>query len=256
MNRRLITIVVALALAVAGTLAVLVYVRHADDRALAGKKATSILVAAKPVPAGTTVDILKSGGYLRVERYPVESVPADALSSLNDTDLASRVLGVNLKQGEMLTRPLLVDKGNAQAFSIPDGKIAVTVALNEPQRVAGYIKPGSKVVVFVTYKVIGSNDKLKGDPTRTKTLLRDIEVLSVSLAGSGNPSGGTAQSGSLDSKYMVTLAVKQNEAEWLVWGATGPQGGTQSTSLYLALQSDTSQLSDNSPGASSFTVDR
>jgi pilus assembly protein CpaB len=255
MNRRLVTIAVALALAVVGTLAVLVYVRQADARAVAGKKAVGVLVAARAAPAGTPVALLRSGGYLRLVRYPVESVPGDALTSVGDPDLATRVLGIDLKQGQILTRPLLVDRGDSQAFTIPDGKIAVTVALNEPERVAGYLKPGSKVVVFVTYKITGSKGQGNNDATRTKTLLKDIEVLSVSLAGSGG-SGSSGQASSLDAKYMVTLAVSQNEAEWLVWGATGPQGGAQSGSLYLGLQSDASQLSDNSPGASSFTVDR
>lgn len=228
MTRRLVTIVVAIGLGLAGTIAVLLYVKGADDRAVAGKRATAVLVAGRTIPAGTPISALVSGGYLRTERFPADSVPPDAVGSVGQLP-ADNVVRDNVPAGELLRSTVVVPRGSTSAFTVPNGKIAVSVQLSDPQRVAGYVKPGSKVVVFST----GIGADPKGKQAGTRTLLIDVEVLSVGAASS-NASGS-----------LVTLAVTQQEAERLIYSAGG---------LYLGLEGDASNLSPSSPGVTALTL--
>ena len=81
MNRRIVLIVVAVVLAIFGTVAVYGYAHNADKRAVADGRAVKVLIATKRVPAGTSwADAVKSGN-LSVQNVPASSRPVDALSS-------------------------------------------------------------------------------------------------------------------------------------------------------------------------------
>ena len=62
MVRRILTIALAIVLAIIGTGAVLLYVKQADKRALAGQKAVTVLVAAQQIPAGTPASTALADG--------------------------------------------------------------------------------------------------------------------------------------------------------------------------------------------------
>src|SRR4051794_17131756 len=114
MNRRLVTIVIALVLAGAGTLGVFAYVQRADDRAVAGNRPVAVLVAARSIPAGTSIDRLQAGGFLRTRNYPAVSVPDDALSQITP-DLKRLVMSGTVRQGELITVSQMAEKGESQA---------------------------------------------------------------------------------------------------------------------------------------------
>jgi pilus assembly protein CpaB len=66
-------------------------------------------------------------------------------------------------------------------LTIPDGKMAMSVQLTDPERVAGFVVPGSDVAIFATIGVTyhnngpqnGANDEL------TQLLLSRVPVLAV-----------------------------------------------------------------------------
>ena len=60
MKRRTLTIGLAVLLAVLGTAAVLAYVRQANNRALEGVQAVTVLVAGKVIPSGTSASAAQS----------------------------------------------------------------------------------------------------------------------------------------------------------------------------------------------------
>lgn len=240
MNRRLATVLVAVLLGLVGTGAVLWYVRTADQRAAAGKNPVVVLVAAKTIPAGEPVSALLSGGYVTNQTFPGVSVPPDAVKSISDLPNDS-VVRDSILPGQVLRSALVVPKGASTAFTIPQGKIALTVQLSDPARVAGYLKVGSKAVAFASGHLIDSKGNRKGDANGVRMLAKDLEVLAVgSDAGGGNNSGN-----------LVTVAVTQEDAEKLIMftGNNNQDGG-----LYLGLEGDSSSLSDTDPGVTSFTV--
>ncbi|GAA3228531.1 Flp pilus assembly protein CpaB [Actinocorallia longicatena] len=245
MNRRLLTIVVALVLAAVGTLAVLTYVRSADDRAVAGNKAVSVLVAARAIAPGTPVAALQQQGYLRTRNYPASSVPDDAISQLTDDQLRL-VVASSVRQGGLITASVMAEPGSSQAFVIPEGKIAVTVALDEAQRVANFAKPGTKVVVFVGFSRVvtkGTGDsKISKTEDIVKIMMADVPVLAV-----GESAAKSADADNTANRKLITLGVTQEQGERLILGATA-------NALYMGLQTDSSELNVKSPGISSIKV--
>ena len=241
MNRRLATVLLAVILGLVGTGAVLWYVRTADQRAAAGKNPVVVLVAAKTIPAGEPVSALLSGGYVKNQTFPGVSVPSDAVKAIGDVP-SDGVLRDSVLPGQVLRSSLVVPKGDSTAFTIPQGKIALTVQLSDPARVAGYLKVGSKAVAFASGHLIDSKGTRKGDATGVRLLAKDLEVLAV-----GTDSGSSGN----NANNLVTVAVSQQDAEKLIM-FTG--GNNQDGGLYLGLEGDSSNLSDTDPGVTSFTV--
>lgn len=243
MNRRLITIVVAVALAGLGSLMVYGYVHGADERALRGQRAVNVLVAAKAIPAGTAITRLVADGYAVTRKFPASSVPDDVLSRIEDVD-SDMVTGSPVRPGELIRKPLLVPRGSSQTFTVPEGKIALTVELTDPQRVAGHVVAGSKVAVFLTRRILDSNGRPRGELTETRLLMSGIDVLWVGPAPKDKSVAKT------QGTSLVTLAVTQRQAEKLVWSVSGTGGGR----LYLGLEGGSSELSESGSGVSSFKV--
>ncbi len=238
MKGRLLTVILAVLLALAGTAGVLVYVHGANNRALAGQRPVAVLVASQAIPAGTSAGSALHQGLLTSQELPAASVPADAVRSLGE-GLGSLVLSSPLAQGQLLLRPVLVTAAAATAqgaLAIPRGMVAVTVPLCLPAAVAGYVQAGSEVAVFDTYSGKNSNVQANcgqsgagsasasGGAARTRMVLPRVLVLSVGAAGaaashatgllSQNGSAGPASSPS--GTQLITFAVSQADAERLI----------------------------------------
>ncbi|MGI5170000.1 Flp pilus assembly protein CpaB [Spirillospora sp. CA-253888] len=254
MRRRLLALAAALVLAVAGAAAIVVHVAGADDRALAGKRAVHVLVAARRVPAGTTGAALRTGDHLRRVRMPAETVPAEALDAL-DAGADALALTAELQPQQLLLRGMLArPRASTGGLDVPDGRIAVSVAVAAPGDVAGHVRPGTRIAVFDTFNVqagrpgVPTGDRLADDRATnraTRVLLPRVQVLAVGSrpattgdGGSGDESGG-GSGGKAGQTLPITVAVTQSEAERLVHAA---QTGT----LYLGLLTDSS---DVRPGA-------
>lgn len=232
MKRRMLTAVLAFLLAVLGTIGVLAYVRGANNRALQGMRAVSVLVAQRGIPSGTTASDALRDGLLTVERLPASAVPPNALPSING--VGSLVTSSTVQQGELLLRPMLVQRAQATGgVAIPQNKLAVTVELCLPAAVAGYVHAGSQVAVFNTYgdKSLNVEDTCGGShqsqaigAVHTRIVLTKAEVLSVGTAPTSTSGSGTgssalaadATSGSTATAVLVTLAVDQADAERVI----------------------------------------
>jgi len=253
MKRRLLIIVLALALAAVGTAGVLAYVKRANARALAGMRAVSVLVAQKSIPSGTTAEAALRDGSLASQDFPASSVPAGALGSI-PPDLSALVFGADLQPGQLLLRPMLVTEAHTTSgLAIPAGMMAVTVNFCLPEVVAGAVQPGSLVAVFDTISSSGGLTATAGCAgqhaqasglVRTRLVLNRVLVLSVGAAAGGQAGststttlgGGSSSSG--QGGTMVTLAVTQAGAERLIQL-------TERGLPYLALLTPTSRTTVN-----------
>ncbi len=250
MSRRVILIGATLLLAVLGTGSVLLYVGRADARALAGKQAVTVLLAAKKVTAGTSAGDAERTGLLRASVMPAETVPADAVTVVTD-DLSALVAGGDIQPGQLLLRPMFVaTQPRSGGLPIPDRKIAVSVSTTGAQRAAGFIQPGSTVAVFDSFNVLdGKGRTPAGDGLQkqhdynqaTRLVVTGVEVLAVGPPTAGSEGVDVAEAGAgLASKsgaggdvVLVTLALTQAEAEKVIHVA-------QTGSVYLALLTDQS----------------
>lgn len=267
MTRRILTIVLAIALAVIGTGAVLVYAKGADQRAIAGDKAVTVLVATEQIPAGTSAGSALAGGMLGRQKLPASSVPADAVRSLS-AGLKALVASASIAPGELLLRPMLVTAvSTSSGIAIPKGMMAVTIPLCVSEAVAKYVYPGAQVALFDTYIKVGPSAQWNCGsksitPTAkmnivTRMVLPKVKVLSVTPAAAVAPGSATStafgQSNSsqadpaTNNEIMVTLAVDQNDAEKVINIA-------ESGLPYLALLTGTSVTGNDTKAMTNLTL--
>jgi pilus assembly protein CpaB len=184
-----------------------------------------VVVAASDLPIGTTLGT----NDLQIRLWPENLVPAGSFHQVED--LINRVIKTDLTAGEPLLASKLAPEGSTGGVSslIPDGKRAVTVAVNVVSGVGGFILPGTKVDVLVTASLSG-----KSEERSTKTILQNVEVLAVDQ---------TYQKKSDDPVEVksVTLIVSPEEAEKL---ALASNTGT----LQLALRSSADENPNESSG--------
>ena len=265
MKRRVLTVTLAVLLAVLGTAGVLAYVHKADSRALAGMQSVNTLVAQGQIPVGTSANSAQQAGLLRSETLPASSVPANAVRSITP-DLGSLVMSAQVQPGQLLLRPMLVTSAQATAtgaLAIPMGMIAITIPLCLPEAVAAYVQPGSQVAVFDTYATkkaslqescseSGVSHQAEGPGgIVTRIVLPRVLVLATGQGAGGGATGTststTASSGPFShnsqadpsssaptGSVLVTVAVTQANAERLILI-------TRAGLPYLALLTSSSQ---------------
>jgi pilus assembly protein CpaB len=227
-----LTIGLAVALAILGVVAVLAYVSNADQRAVTGLHPISVLVAKTTIPAGTNPLVALRAHELGYEPLPAKTLPTGFLRSIPNSDTKLVTSGA-IGTGQLLLQSMLVPKSEgATTLGIPTGKMAVSIQVCLSADVAGYVQPGAKVAIFNT---IGKKAPLQYSCTSheppaggvdTTLELPNVQVLSVQPAPSqtgGSTSStplGTAgvASTSVQSQglVLVTLAVDQSEATKLI----------------------------------------
>jgi pilus assembly protein CpaB len=249
MIRRVIAFGIAFVLAVVGTVLVLGYINTADSRAMAGKKAVTVLVAKERISAGTSADKVRDRDLVEQVQMPAETVPRGALTQL-DQDLDDLVLTADVQQSQLLLRGMFGHAAKSTGgLAVPDGKVAVSVELEVPADVAGFVRAGSDIAVFDTYTKDSSSNTggtvaNKGDDQATRILLPNVEVLAVGSYGVNGTETSDGKKTTSDTnrtrsnqntKMLVTVAVTQEQAEKLVHAI-------RTGELYLALVTDSSDV--------------
>ncbi len=233
MRSRLLAIVLAALLAVFGAVAVLAYVRQANNRAVAGLKTVDVIAAKGAISPRTSLGEAQREGLLTTETLPESSVPGDALRST--AGLSGLVFSATVQPAQLLLRPMLVPATQSTAASvlpIPAGMVAVTVQMCVQEAVADYITAGSDVAVFDTWVTKGSQASRGCDVAHqgysppvmaTRIVLTRASVLAVgeSPAATGTSAGSNSTvtdptSSSVNGSVLVTLAVDQADAERLI----------------------------------------
>lgn len=219
MKTRIIGIVVASVLAVAGLFVLLVYVGSADSRALAQVQMTTVYVVKKDVPAGTPAARL--GQYIGTQQLPAVGAVPDRVRNL--ADIAGMVTTTKLETGEQLLRPRFAPLSQATSgdggLGIPKGYQALSIALPPERELGQRIKRGDRVGVIATF-----GDKQ--DKGLARQILHKVLVLDVDPVSS---KASTTITSSVQNTTLVTLAVTRPQAELVAWDQ-------QQGAIYLALQ--------------------
>ena len=110
---------------------------------------------------------------------------------------------------------------------IPDDKLAVSVELTDPERVAGFVNPGSEVAIFVSADPVHKRRRLGEDAAAyTRLLLAQGPVIGVgttSVSRHDHHHDEGEQVVEEVPRTILTVAVNQKEAEKLIYAA--PQRG-------------------------------
>lgn len=213
MKTRLIGAILAIVLALSGTVVLTGYVKGADARAAAGAELVPVYLITTEIPAGTAAEQVQK--YLSEKKIQASAVVPGRVTKLSA--LAGKVADVDLKRGEQLIASRWVDPATRAAAGnvpLPTGMQAVTVALRVEQVVGGAVKPGDTVgVVISTDKAPASSDNPFTTQSLHKVLVTGVqEGETVASAESADAPAEPA------STIMVTLALTTPNVEKVVWG--------------------------------------
>src|SRR5436190_9147059 len=229
MKPALLAACVAIVLALVGCVAVALYAKGSDARALRGQQAVRVLVAHAKIPAGTTGQQVRDGHLADLVTVPATSVSPDALSVVDD-DLLTLAVTADQQPRQLLLRGAFgAPAANSGGLTIPDGQLALSVAMRVPAQVAGYVQPGAAVAVFDTFNVaeghtggpVPAGDGLASNHAydqATRLLLPKVKVLAVGAraaekAGGAALTSGSGNSGGDAQTVLVTVAVSQDQAQ-------------------------------------------
>lgn len=216
MDRRKILLVLAAVIAALGTLLVFLYVQGADERAKEDIEAVEVLAAVETIEPGETFDDAAAAGKFAPVEVPKDQVLDGAQTNLQG--LSGLRATTKIFAGEQITSNKFGGMDTSiqnQNLAIPKGKMAISVNLTDPARVAGFVTPGSEVTLFVT-KMDAS-----GNPEYTGTLLQRVTVLGVGTTSTISTTTTTSE-GTVSEELprtLMTLAVNQNEASRITFGS-------------------------------------
>jgi len=227
-KKRIIGGLIAVLLAVVGTVLILQYVSAAESRAMGDAKATSVYVVTTAVPAGTTAKQLPE--YVEATEYPAKAVPADAVRSL--TELEGRVSTVELQPGEQVLASRFAtpeELEEKRKVPVPKGLQEISVALAPQRVVGGQLEAGDLVGVFVSLEqgAKKSKDLEFSQLALHQVLVTQVQGLPTAESETGAKADGQDKptDGSTDpdapavpeDAVIVTLALDTPDAERLVY---------------------------------------
>lgn len=234
MGRRTLLLLAALVVAALGTTGVFLWVNGIDQRAEADYELVEVLVATTPIAAGTTAQAAQDAGALDLRPFLRKSL-AD-LPALSDiTGIADKVALAPVAAGEPILESQFGDSGETTSLPIPEGKLAVSVQLDDPARVAGFVGPGSEVAIFLTTAAPG------GVGETTRLLLPRVAVIAAGATTVVAPDATAAAPTEELPKALLTLAVDQREAQKIVYASEHGR-------LYFGLLDGDSEVSATDPG--------
>jgi pilus assembly protein CpaB len=248
MGRRTVLMIVAILVAALGSTLVFLYVQGINDRAIEDQNPVQVLTATDVISPGESLDDAQAAGKLALTDVPKSTVLPGALTATDG--LEGQLALTTIYSGEqILAEKFGATAAGSEALTIPKGDIAIAVELSDPNRVAGFIEPGSHVAIFAC--VFGPAAKAKGEIANDtcqgiRLLLSDVEVIGV-----GNtslvPTTTTDETGTETTEQIprtiLTLAVNQGDAQRTLFASRNGE-------LTFALMNDDSTVK---PNAGTFT---
>jgi Flp pilus assembly protein CpaB len=226
-------VVLGLAVFVVGAAAAWLVLR--DSSSSSAADATSVLVADKPIAAGTTGQAAVAQGLIKVKKVDMKTRPATALTDASQ--LAGKTAHVNIPAGTTLVAEQFdVAQTVVGTVNIPGGKEALAVQLTNVPGVAGFAGAGDKIDVYGIIKDPKTNTGI------ARRVMSGIEVLKVNgttlVPTQGQPGGPG---------LVFLVAVTPEQAERLVYLTTLEQ-------LYFALVPKANAPTAPTPGTNPQTV--
>ena len=253
MKRRIIGIVLAVALAVVGTLALVRYVKSAKDDAVRPEELVQVLVVEEDVREGAPVsEVLESVGLVDVPR---RLVAPGALADFTGLD-PTFVTETELKEGEQILPSRFVDPQSLVRVAVPKGLQEITFAFTPERAVGAELQAGDTVGVLFSFEPFDLNTSgvpsqttettVPGDPTQTTVAptrtpntthfvlhkilvtgvkfskqdsVRASEIVATGDAESTETTVAPVVSEAPADQLLVTMAVSAAEAEQLVFAA-------------------------------------
>ena len=238
MGRRTLLLIAALVVAALGTVLVFLYASNAKNAAQEGQSLVKVLVAKSKIEIGTTGSAASANGAFEEQDVPKATVVDGALADA--TPIANLVALVPVFPGQQIIGQQWGATQQTSGLALPPGTVALSVQLNDPERVAGFVSPGSNITIF--------SEPANGLTDPVRTLLTHIPVIAVGPTTvvsktTTNGSGNTEQIPTA----ILTLAVTQTQAEKIIY-SSGKVPGSIYGALWFGLEDKNSKVTPNDPG--------
>ena len=168
-------------------------------------KVSSAFVATNEIPAGTTFETMLRNSWIEQRSLPASFVSPNLITSVSEVSV-NQVLRTSISSGQLVLRDMFAPAKNfASGLNIPKGLLAVSISADDVARVANFVVPGSRVVIFAS-----GSDSQKGNSV-TKVLISDALVLAIGSTVT-TPQGGLQ----VGNSPLVTLAVNPYQAAQII----------------------------------------
>ncbi|MEP7351604.1 MAG: Flp pilus assembly protein CpaB [Acidobacteriota bacterium] len=164
---------------------------------------TTLVIAAKPMPAGTVL----TSADVKTIRWSAATLPVGAFEHIDQ--VSGKTLFDGVGEGEPLLAARLASlDGTGGSVGVPSGMRAVSVHVTDSSGVVSLLRAGHKVDVQVLVSP-GKN----GEKAQLRTAIENLEVLSV------NPKNDQSSQGY--NLPVVTLLAKPDDADVLALADSG-----------------------------------
>lgn len=240
MARRSVLLLVAAMIALAGTALIVLYVKGIDQRATQGQEMVEVLVASATIDTGEDAQTAQAAGKFEKTQVRLEDRVDGALTTTSA--IADAVALGTIYPGEQILAAKFGSVTEADGLVIPDDKLAVSVELSDPERVAGFVNPGSNVAIFLSADPVLTlpDGTEKSLPPYTRLLLSKVQVIGVgttSVSSKTITTEGGAEVTEQVPRTILTVAVNQKDAEKLIYAA-------RNSDVSFALLSKNSKIND------------
>lgn len=212
-RRSSLVVALGVAVVIAGVLVSYMAVRGSGGRAGSADGMVTVLVATKPIPAGTTGANVIAQGAVKTTSVAPDGRPAQALTEISL--LQGRMATAPVAAGEVLTADRFPKaQTSIGTLHLPPGKTALALEMANVAGVAGFAGAGDKVDVYGLTKSGGDGTGAAG----ARLVLQGVDVLNVNgtlLAPTQGQPGGTG--------LVFLLAVTPPDAERLIYLKTFEQ---------------------------------
>ncbi len=218
-SRRILILVLAIALAGVASYATYTYLGAADDRANEGTALVDVFLINQDIVKGTTGELAEAS--ISKHQIPEEFYPsANAITDLNS--IRDLVAVADLKAGNFLLQGLFVDPTIVQTtfserLAEQDGLQAISISVDQIKGVAGLIAPLDYVNIIVEVPY----DELGYDPEN----LVGTGLPSSSIAGSTDSGGGSTPEAAPGEPPAFAVYLMQKVQVLAVGQSTAPAAG-------------------------------
>jgi pilus assembly protein CpaB len=213
---------VAILVAALGSTLVFLYVQGINDRAIEKQNPVQVLTATDVINPGESLDDAQAAGKLALTDVPEANVLPGALTSTSS--IQGQLALTTIFPGEQILPAKFGSTAEAGGgLTIPKGKVAISVELNDYARVAGFVQPGSHIAIYVCVHPLKTlpNDDFTASLTcqGVQILLSDVEVLAAgttSLATTTSTDTTGTQTTEEIPKTILTIAVDEQDSKRVV----------------------------------------
>lgn len=245
MARRSVLLLVAALIALLGTALIVLYVKGIDQRATEGQAMVEVLTASATIDTGEDATAAQTAGKFEKTQVRAEDVVEGALTTTSS--ITDQVALGAIYPGEQILAAKFGSLADAESLVIPDDKLAVSVELSDPERVAGFVNPGSDVAIFFSADpvVVQPDGTEKTLPPYTRLLLPKVQVIGVgttTVTAKTITTEAGAEVTEQIPRTILTVALNQKDAEKLIFAS-------RNSDVSFALLSKNTKIVDQ-PGVS------